>query len=86
MERLSVADKMRNEVRCLNTEHCCSTVCGHVTMSFGTASIVPVRDASPAVLVEAADRMLYQAKEAGRNTVRSCVLGQDNANSPMKLP
>jgi diguanylate cyclase (GGDEF)-like protein len=71
----AVAERMRKEVRSLNTEHCCSTVSRHVTMSLGTASIVPVRDASPAALVEAADRMLYEAKEAGRNRVRSCVLG-----------
>lgn len=73
---VAVARRMCNEVLNLSIEHCCSSVSGYVTMSFGTASVVPERDASPAVLVEAADSMLYEAKEAGHNTVKSCVLGK----------
>lgn len=80
----SVAERLRNEIRYLNIEHCCSTVSGEVTMSFGTASILPAQGVSLNMLVEAADRMLYEAKEAGRNNVKSCVVGQDNSEMHVK--
>lgn len=42
-----------------------------VTASIGIASEQPSRGSERAVLLEAADRALYQAKSAGRNCVRS---------------
>ncbi|MBL8021743.1 MAG: diguanylate cyclase [Leptospirales bacterium] len=38
-----------------------------VTASIGVASLLPARDASPEILVKAADRALYRAKQEGRN-------------------
>ncbi|HMB55224.1 MAG TPA: diguanylate cyclase, partial [Thermoanaerobaculia bacterium] len=44
---------------------------GHVTASFGVASLVPTADQRPGVLIEAADHALYRAKTEGRNLVRA---------------
>ena len=42
---------------------------GIVTVSLGVASVIPVNGQPPESLVRAADRALYQAKQAGRNCV-----------------
>lgn len=44
-----------------------SPVASHVTVSIGVSSILPVRDANRAILVQQADEGLYAAKESGRN-------------------
>jgi len=38
-----------------------------VSVSLGVASCIPTRDGSPAAAINAVDRVLYQAKERGRN-------------------
>ncbi|MGK2855801.1 MAG: diguanylate cyclase [Thermoanaerobaculia bacterium] len=43
----------------------------YVTASFGVASILPVESVEPDVMIAAADRALYRAKDAGRNCVRA---------------
>jgi diguanylate cyclase (GGDEF)-like protein len=42
-----------------------------VTISVGYASIVPNRNASPTDLIKTADQALYQAKQEGRNRIKS---------------
>ena len=42
-----------------------------VTISVGYACIVPNRNASPTDLIKAADQALYQAKQEGRNRIKS---------------
>lgn len=62
-------------------EHCCASVtalglphgfsgaAAHVTISAGYAALQPAPGQAPKELLEMADKMLYQAKEQGRNRV-----------------
>ena len=62
---------MRKSIEVLEIPHCGSLISEHVTVSLGSASIIPTRDKSAFVLLEAADRGLYKAKAEGRNRIKS---------------
>jgi diguanylate cyclase (GGDEF)-like protein/PAS domain S-box-containing protein len=64
-----VAMEVREAVAALHIDHKASDTCGHVTLSFGVAALVPDIDRSPKTLMEIADRALYRAKDQGRNGV-----------------
>jgi diguanylate cyclase (GGDEF)-like protein len=65
----AVAERMRIAVLALRLEHGDSPL-GMISISAGVAAVVPERgNDDPAVLIEAADRALYAAKNAGRNRV-----------------
>lgn len=63
-----VAERARDKIIQLAIPHQRSSH-GQVTASFGVASIVPEAGMGPEVLMRAADKALYQAKQAGRNRV-----------------
>jgi diguanylate cyclase (GGDEF)-like protein len=65
-----LADRWLARVAALVLPHQFSAVADHVTISVGYAALKPVQGQSPAELLEQADKMLYQAKEQGRN--RAC--------------
>ncbi|MEM0980908.1 MAG: diguanylate cyclase [Cyanobacteria bacterium P01_H01_bin.58] len=65
----TVAEKMRILIRQQKIPHRGSNVDRLVTLSLGVASMRPHPLKSSDELVEAADRALYQAKEAGRDRV-----------------
>jgi diguanylate cyclase (GGDEF)-like protein len=69
-----VAEKMRANIEGLMIPHPKSDTSEHVTVSMGCASIFPTRGGSPKPLLEAADEMLYAAKENGRNQFKSKLL------------
>lgn len=54
----------------LGIEHAASPCAPHVTVSVGAVTLIPNTEQHPASGVEAADRLLYEAKESGR---ASCV-------------
>ncbi len=69
---LLVAERLRANVASQAVPHGGSS-CGHVTISIGAATIRPFTLAGAASqIVTIADTALYQAKAAGRDTVRGC--------------
>ena len=63
-----VAETVRAGVAGLNLEHLGSSF-GQVTISSGAASMIPGRDFTSAMLLQAADEALYRAKAGGRNRI-----------------
>ncbi len=64
-----LAEKIRSAIEALAIEHMNSAVSDYVTVSIGLASTVPSDESKADELLALADRMLYAAKEAGRNRV-----------------
>ena len=68
---LQMAQQFHAAVADLAISHEHSTVAPHVTISVGVATTTQTDVVTPEQLSEAADKMLYQAKESGRNTTRA---------------
>ncbi|MBI2354353.1 MAG: diguanylate cyclase [Deltaproteobacteria bacterium] len=49
--------------------HAHSTIADHVTVSIGCATYIPPPDDNWGMLVNATDKMLYRAKNEGRNRI-----------------
>ena len=69
-----LAERFRSAVAALKIPHAYSDVAPYITISVGVSSAIPSDDTPQEVLFAAADRMLYDAKEDGRNTVRGVML------------
>jgi diguanylate cyclase (GGDEF)-like protein/PAS domain S-box-containing protein len=67
-----LAQQIRLQVQSLKIPHSCSAVDLYVTISLGISSCVPHPDFDFEVLIAAADRGLYQAKEMGRDRAVEC--------------
>ncbi|WP_299485478.1 EAL domain-containing protein [Acaryochloris sp. IP29b_bin.137] len=65
-----VAESIRSAVHSLQLPHTTSSVSHRVTLSFGVACQVPDDGMAPSLLIEAADRAMYAAKESGRDRIQ----------------
>ena len=62
-----VAEKLVNVVRSLEIRHAGINEHAIITMSFGVVSVIPDRKLTVKILMQQADRKLYQAKKNGRD-------------------
>jgi diguanylate cyclase (GGDEF)-like protein len=67
---LQIAEKLRKNIELENIPHQYSRVVPCVTASIGVATMMPQKNLTPQRLVELADRVLYRAKDLGRNQVQ----------------
>jgi diguanylate cyclase (GGDEF)-like protein len=65
----AIGTTLREAVNYLKIPHKSSSVCNHVTISIGGASIMPDQSSDIGDLIGAADAMLYKAKSEGRDRV-----------------
>ncbi len=64
-----LAETIRQAVKDLQLPHAESLISQFISLSLGVATTVPTADFSPSILIECADKQLYQAKIGGRNRV-----------------
>lgn len=65
----AVAERLRRKIEAAEIPHLTSTINDYVTISLGTATMVPSARKNPDSLIGAADEALYKAKRNGRNRV-----------------
>jgi two-component system chemotaxis family response regulator WspR len=70
-----LAERMRKRIESLSLVGKCNGMSKLVTISLGTATVVPSAAIKADMLFNAADRALYIAKHEGRNRVRSIRVG-----------
>ncbi|MEZ4526896.1 MAG: PleD family two-component system response regulator [Desulfobacterales bacterium] len=66
-----VAEIMRRKIESLDIPHRLSRTAGHVTVSIGTATIIPAPGTDLSALINCSDCALYEAKHSGRNQLKS---------------
>jgi diguanylate cyclase (GGDEF)-like protein len=67
---LQLAEKIRKSVELENIPHAYSRASSHVTISIGVVSMIPQTGLNQNMLVEMADKALYNAKNLGRNQIQ----------------
>jgi diguanylate cyclase len=63
-----IAERIRHQIENLQIENSDQTI--SITASLGVASFIPNSHKTPSLLIELADKALYQAKKEGRNCTR----------------
>ncbi len=66
-----LAEKCRSNVEKLHIPHSPSDVSEYVTVSLGVVTIIPTQNCDPDLFTDKADKLLYKAKELGKN--RLCI-------------
>lgn len=67
LEAEIIAQTIQKKVQSLKLVHDQSQVSPYITLSLGITCLIPHCQSSPSLLIEWADRALYQAKKQGRN-------------------
>jgi diguanylate cyclase (GGDEF)-like protein/PAS domain S-box-containing protein len=68
---VAIANKIMKRIGRLAIQHPCSPGGDRLTMSYGVATLVPERQQRSSDLVRLADRLLYSAKEEGRDRLKN---------------
>lgn len=68
-----IAEKCRKLILDAQIPHAKSSVSAYLTVSQGVGAIVPTENDTSAAFIESVDKLLYQAKQKGRNTVGCAV-------------
>ena len=68
---LHLAENIRDALKKLHLEHQDSSVADYLTVSIGAVTCNDIAQCDRALLLEQADKLLYQAKHDGRNCVRA---------------
>jgi diguanylate cyclase (GGDEF)-like protein len=69
-ETIAVAQRLRRSVAALEIQHGACAKLKHITISVGVTTFRSASPCSASDVVQAADRALYRAKEAGRNRAK----------------
>lgn len=64
-----VAENIRQQVKLLNIAHSSSKISDRLTISLGVATTIPAINSQATTLIVAADKLLYLAKQNGRNRI-----------------
>ena len=72
----TVAEQLCGAVQAAAVPHEFSKAAKVVTMSLGCLTVAGARDITPDQIIQEADKLLYNSKEAGRNRVTSVTLGE----------
>ena len=70
----SMAYKLKEIISQLELPHETSKISDHLTISLGLATTIPQQDQSHDILLETADKYLYEAKSSGRNQMKGIQL------------
>lgn len=73
-EAKHVANRCRKSIMDLQISHEYSEVADVVTISVGFCTVIPGKGNAPSLVIDAADKALYKAKEGGRNRVEQITL------------
>ncbi|RJP86607.1 MAG: diguanylate cyclase [Desulfobacteraceae bacterium] len=69
---LTLGENMRQNVMNLGIAHKQSLAADFITISLGVANIIPKKEYGQRLLIEGADKALYEAKRNSRNICRRC--------------
>lgn len=67
MQAMAIAESLRRAIEQKMIPHKHASMKNVVTLSFGVASIIPDHHTTPSMLIELADKALYESKRGGRN-------------------